>query len=152
MIAVRHYQDTRPPTLPQHVTTPQSTGKSGGGLIFAQNMLGMNAVCDSQALHHCCFSGRIFPYPSSDQEIRGIAPLPQVNGVQDAALEGRARLPAWPYRGPEHYDHIVCDGRSLRMLLEHRFLSHCPVLSRRMRSHGRSVGKRGGHMYILVLL
>jgi len=61
MIAVRHYQHTRPPALPQYVTTPQSTGKSGSGLIFAQNVLGENAVRHSQALHHYCFSGRIFP-------------------------------------------------------------------------------------------
>jgi len=81
MIAVRHYQDTRPPTLPQYVTTPHGTGKSGGGLIFAQNVLGGNAVRDSQALHHGCFSGRIFPYPSGDQEMRRIAPLQQVHRV-----------------------------------------------------------------------
>ncbi len=92
MIAVRHYQDTRPPTLPQYVTTPPGAGKSGGGLIFAQNMLGGNAVRDSQALHHCCFSGRIFPYPAGDQEMRRIAPLQQVHRVQDTALEGRTRL------------------------------------------------------------
>ena len=50
MIAVRHYQDTRPPALSQDVTTPQRTGKSGGSLIFTQNALGGNAVRDSQAL------------------------------------------------------------------------------------------------------
>src|SRR5262249_16787030 len=110
MIAVRHHQDTRPAALSQYVTTTQGTGKSGGGLIFAQNVLGGNAVRDRQALHHGCFSWRIFSYPSGDQEIRSIAPLQQVHRVQDTALQGRARLLAWPYRRPENHYNIIRDG------------------------------------------